>query len=115
MDKVFIKNLRVRTIIGIRDWERKRPQDILINITVHTDTRSAAASDDIQDCVDYSVLAKEVRALVVAARSFTVEALSEEIAQFCLSKLRVQKVTVKVEKPGAVKGAKSVGVEIERP
>jgi dihydroneopterin aldolase len=115
MDKIFIKNLRIRAIVGIRDWERETLQDILVNVTVHTDTRPAAASDDIKDCVDYSELAKDVRALVEAARRFTVEALAEDIAQFCLSKLQVQKVTVKVEKPGAVTGTESVGVEIERP
>lgn len=115
MDKVFIKNLRIRAIIGIRDWERERPQDILVNVIAQTDTRPAAASDDIEDCVDYAALAKEIRALVEAARRFTVEALAEDIARLCLDKSQVRKVLVRVEKPGAVAEADSVGVEIERP
>ena len=56
MDKVIIKNLLVRGIIGVNDWERKRPQDILINITLFTDTRRAAETDDITDCVKYSTV-----------------------------------------------------------
>jgi len=63
MDKTFIKDLLVRGIIGIRDWEREKPQDILINITAYTDTRRAAETDAIADCVDYSSLAKKVQAL----------------------------------------------------
>ena len=63
MDKIFIKDLVARGIIGINDWEREKPQEILINITVFTDTRPAADSDDLTDCVDYRALAKKVPAL----------------------------------------------------
>jgi FolB domain-containing protein len=120
-DKVFIKNLRVRGIIGVNDWEREQPREILINVELFTDTRRAAETDDIADCVDYSQTAQKIRALVApqiagagGAGRFTVEALAEDIANLCLSQPRVQKVTVRVEKPGAVKGAESVGVEIVR-
>jgi FolB domain-containing protein len=115
MDKVFIRDLRIQAIIGIREWERQTPQEVLINVVLQTDTRPAAISDDILDCVDYSELAKEIRALVEAARRFTVEALAEDIARVCLERKGVPRVTVRVEKPGAVTGAASVGVEIERP
>jgi len=114
MDKIFIANLRIRAIIGIYDRERETPQDILVNVTVYTDTRPAARSDDIAKSVDYAELAKKIRALVESARKFTVEATAEDIANLCLSSPQVQKVTVRVEKPGAVTGADSVGVEIER-
>jgi FolB domain-containing protein len=114
MDKVFIKNLRIRAIIGIHDRERKLPQDIIVNVTVDTEKRPATASDEIEFCVDYSELATEIRALVEAARRFTVEALAEDIARLCLSKPQVRKVTVRVEKPEAVTEAESVGIEIER-
>ena len=114
MDKIFITNLLVRAIIGVNEAERETPQDILINVTVHTDTRPAAQSDRLADTVDYSSLTKQIRALVEAARRFTVEALAEDIAQLALRISGVEKVTVRVEKPGAVKGAQSVGVEIER-
>jgi FolB domain-containing protein len=114
MDKIFITNLLIRAIIGVNDRERETPQDILVNVTIDTDTRPAARSDDIADCVDYADLSKEIRALVERAQRFTVEALAEDIAVLCLNSPRVQKVMVRVEKPKAVTGAESVGVEIER-
>jgi FolB domain-containing protein len=114
MDKVFIKDLLVRGIIGVNDWERKRAQDILINITVFTDTGRAAESDNIRDCVDYSALAKKIQAHAEAAARLTVEALANDLAKICLEQTNVMRVIVRVEKPGAVRFAKSVGVEIER-
>lgn len=114
MDKVFIKNLRVRAIIGVRAWERETPQDLLINVSVFTESRPPDAPDDISICVDYSELAKDIRVHVEKAQRFTVEALAEDIAQLCLGKSRVRKVTVQVEKPGAVTGAEAVGVKIQR-
>lgn len=114
MDKVFIKDLLVRGIIGIREWERLQEQDILINVTVFTDTIPAAESDDINDCVDYSALAKRIQAHAETAQRLTVEALANDLAKICLETPLVRKVIVRVEKPGAVKFAKSVGVEVER-
>jgi len=114
MDKLLIQNLRVQGILGVNDWERATLREILINVTLFTDTRHSAQSDDLTDCVDYSQVSKEIRALVEGARRFTVEALAEDVAGLCLSRPGVQKVAVRVEKPGAVTGAESVGVEIER-
>ncbi|MDO8754377.1 MAG: dihydroneopterin aldolase [Anaerolineales bacterium] len=114
MDKTFIKDLLVRGIIGIRDWERQKVQDILINVTVFSDTLRAAETDDIADCVDYSALVKKVQTHAETAARFTVEALANDLAKICLQENGVQKVIVRVEKPGAVRFAKSVGVEVER-
>lgn len=114
MDKVIIKNLLVRGIIGVNDWERKRPQDILINITLFTDTHHAAETDDIKDCVNYSIVSKKVQKHAEGAERLTVEALANELAKICLEEQKVQKVVISVEKPGAVRFAESVGVEIER-
>lgn len=114
MDKVFIKDLLVRGVIGIRDWERLVEQDILINVTVYTDTVRAAETDNISDCVDYSALAKKVQAHAETAKRLTVEALANDLARLCLDVPLVKKVVVRVEKPGAVRFAKSVGVEVER-
>jgi FolB domain-containing protein len=114
MDKVIIKDLLVRGIIGINDWEREQTQDILINIVVLTDTRRAAETDDIGDCVNYKTLAKEVRKHAETAERLTVEALANDISRICLQQGGVQKAIVRVEKPGAVRFAASVGVEIER-
>ena len=114
MDKIFIKDLRARGIIGIREWERETPQEILVNITVFTDTRQAAKTDNLADCVDYSALAQKVQAHAETAARFTVEALAQDLAEICLGEKGVEKVIVRVEKPGAVRFAGSVGVEIER-
>ncbi len=114
MDKVIIKDLVARGIIGINDWERQQPQDILINIVVHTDTRRAAQTDDIADCVDYRTLAKEIRAHAETAARQTVEALANDLSRICLRQPGVERVIVRVEKPGAVRFSASVGVEIER-
>lgn len=114
MDKVIIKDLLVRGIIGVNDWERRRPQDILINITLFTDTRRAAQTDHIDDCVNYSTLSKRVQQHAESIQRLTVEALANDLAAICLEEAAVQKVILRVEKPGAVRFAKSVGVEIER-
>jgi FolB domain-containing protein len=114
MDRILIINLLVQAIIGVNGPERETPQDILVNVTVDTDTRPAARTDDIADCVDYADLAKKIRLLIEKAQRFTLEALAEDIAGLCLANPRAQKVMVRVEKPKAVSGAESVGVEIER-
>ncbi len=114
MDKVIIKDLLARGIIGINDSERDHPQDILINITAFTDTRRAAATDDIEDCVNYRTLAKKAQAHAEKANRLTVEALANDIAALCLKEKNVQRVIVRVEKPGAVRFAASVGAEVER-
>jgi FolB domain-containing protein len=114
MDKVVIKNILARGIIGIRDWERDHPQDILINIDIYTEEREQNAPDNIARCIDYSKVTKKVILHAQTAERFTVEALAEDIAQICLEDPRVLKTTVRVEKPGAVRFSESVGVEIER-
>lgn len=114
MDKVIIKDLLVRGVIGINDWEREHPQDILINIVVLTDTRRAAQTDDITDCVNYRTLAKAAMQHAETAARLTVEALANDIAAICMEQPGVERAIVRVEKPGAVRFATSVGVEIER-
>jgi FolB domain-containing protein len=114
MDKIFIDRLRIRAILGILERERIEPQEILVSVIACTLPRPADAPDDIAGCVDYAELADAIRALVEGARRFTAEALAEDIARLGLSRPGVRKVTVRVEKPEAVPGAESVGVEIER-
>lgn len=114
MDKVFIKDLKVRGILGIHDWERVMPRDIIINVTLFTDTRRAARTDDIADCVSYSDVARKVRAHAESAARMTVEALANDLAALCLQEPKVRKVVVRVDKPRAVPEAASVGVEVER-
>jgi FolB domain-containing protein len=114
MDQVFIKDLLVRGIIGVNDWEREKPQDILINIAISADLSAAGESDDISDSVNYKTIAKKAQARAETAKRLTVEALAADIAKICLEVPGVQKVRVKVEKPNAVRFASSVGVEVER-
>ena len=114
MDKIIISDLLVRGIIGINDSERVNEQDILINITLQSDTRKAGLSDTLTESVNYRTVAKAVIAHAQSAKRFTVEALAEDIAAICLQQPGVQAATVRVEKPGAVRYARSVGVEIER-
>ena len=114
MDKIIIKNLSARGIIGLNDWEREKPQEILINIVVYTDIKQAAETDDIRYSVNYRTLAKKVQAHAETAARISVEALAEDLARICLEEPNAQKVGVRVEKPGAVRFAQSVGVEIER-
>lgn len=114
MDKIIIKNLLARGIIGVNDWERHRPQNIMINITMFADTRRASQTDNLDDCINYSTMSKKVIAHAETANRLTVEALANDLAKICLEEQGVQKVIVRVEKPGAVRFAESVGVEIER-
>lgn len=114
MDRVIIKDLLARGIIGINDWEREKPQDILINITIFADLRKAGETDDIAHSINYRTVAKNAIAKAETAERLTVEALAEDIARLCLEEHGVIKACVRVEKPGAVRFARSVGVEVER-
>ena len=114
MDQIFIKDLLVRGIIGINDWEREKPQDILINIIISADLTEAGETDDISFSINYRTIAKKAQARAETAQRLTVEALAADIANICLEEPGVVKVHVKVEKPNAVRFARSVGVEVER-
>ena len=113
-DHIEIKDLLLRGIVGINDWEREKPQDILVNITLFADLSPAGRSDDIADTVNYRTLTKQIITHVESAGRFTVEALAADVARLCLETPGVQRVRVRVEKPGALRFARSVGVEIER-
>ena len=113
-DRILIRDLRARTVIGVEDDERSDAQEVLVNVVLEVDTRQAAASDDIADTVNYATVAKEIMALAAAARFHLVEALAGEIARICLAHRGVLAAVVRVDKPGAVRQARSVGVEIRR-
>ena len=114
MDKIIIKDLLVRGIIGVHDWEREELQDILINLVLFGDISKAGETDDIKDSINYQIVAEKVRSHAETAKSFTVEALASDIARLCLENKAVIKVRVRVEKPNVIPFTKSVGVEIER-
>jgi len=114
MDKIFIRDLVARGIIGLNDWERQKPQEMLINIILEADIRKAGETDDIQYSVNYRTIAKKVLTHAETAERLTVEALATDIASLCLEDSGVQRAIVRIEKPGAVRFSQSVGVEIER-
>ncbi len=114
MDQIIIRDLLLRGIVGINPDERENPQDILINMVVYADIRPAAESDDIADAVNYRTIAKRVIRHVAASSDFLVEKLVTDIARIVLEEFGVQRVQVRLEKPGALRFARSVGVEIDR-
>ena len=114
MDKIIIKDLLLRGIIGINPEERTKLQDILINMVIYADIRRAADSDDIADAVDYKSITKRVIAHVEKSKDYLVEKLVTDIARIVITEFNVEKVQVRVEKPGALRFADSVGIEIVR-
>lgn len=114
MDQILIKDLLARGVIGISDHERAQPQDILFNITIFTDIHLAGLSDNVEDSVNYRTVSKRILAHASSVGRFTVEAIAEDAAKIILEDPKVLGVRIRVEKPGAVRFARSVGVEIER-
>jgi len=114
MDNIIIKDLLVRSIIGINPDERIKKQDILINIVLFADVRQAAHSDDIADALNYKAITKRVIEHVEKSSDFLVEKLVSDIARLILMEFQIERVRVRVEKPGALRFANSVGIEIER-
>ena len=113
-DKIYIKDLLLRCIIGINDEERVNKQDIVINITMEADLRKAGESDNIDDTVNYKKIKQDIIKLVENSEYFLVEKMASEIANLCLQNERVQKARVLVEKPAALRFARTVGVEVCR-
>lgn len=114
LDRISIRDLGFRCIIGINDDERLEKQDVIVNLTLWADLRKPCRSDDIKDTVDYRALKKQILARAEKSQFFLVEALAQTIADICLAQPLVQQVCVRVEKPSALRFARSVGVEITR-
>jgi len=114
MDKILIKDLRLRCIIGINEFERREKQDVTINVVMWSNLTEAAKTDDIRKSVDYKEVSKGIIKLVEGSQFCLVETLAEKIAESCLQHARVKKVRVTVEKPGALRFARNVGVSILR-
>lgn len=113
-DVIEIRDLLLRGILGINPEEREKKQDILVNLTLFVDLRPAGMSDNIADTANYRTITKHVIEHVETVKRYTIEALATDIAHLCLEDPRVDRVRVRVEKPGALRFARSVGVEIER-
>jgi dihydroneopterin aldolase/D-erythro-7,8-dihydroneopterin triphosphate epimerase len=114
MDKIFIRDLALRCIIGIYPEERREKQDVVINVEMHTDLRKAGLSDDLNDTVNYKSIKKAILQLVEASHFQLIESLAEQIAAIALADEKVQQAVVTIDKPGALRFAKSSAVEITR-
>lgn len=113
-DRILIRDLLVRAILGVNPDERVHRQDVLVNVALEVDVRPAAVSDAIGDAVDYASLSHDIVTLAEGSRYYLVEKLVSEIAWMCLDDRRVRRATVTVEKPTALRFARSVGVEVSR-
>ncbi|MHB0878064.1 MAG: SDR family oxidoreductase [Anaerolineae bacterium] len=113
-DRILICDLLARCIIGVGEEERREKQDVVINITLEADLRPAGASDRFEEAIDYRAVKKRVLSLVEASAFHLIEALAEAIAATCLDDTQVSRVTVRVDKPGALRFARSVAVEVTR-
>lgn len=114
MDKIFLDELKIDTIIGIWDWERKIRQTVIIDLEMSADIARAAASDSVEDTLNYKSVAKRVQQFVGDSSFQLVETLAERIAGIIRDEFDVAWVKVRVHKPGAIRGSKDVGIEIER-
>lgn len=114
MDKVTIENLRLSCMIGCYPEERLAPQSLLLTLTLHTDIRRAASSDQLDDAIDYDALAKKIAVLAAQQQRRLLEALAEDIAALCLRESPAAAVTVLLRKPGVPAAADAASVEITR-
>lgn len=114
MDIVYIRDLRIDTIIGIYDWEREVRQTVSIDLEMASDIRKAAATDDIQYALNYKAVSKRLIAYVENRNALLVETLAEEIAQMIRTEFDVPWLRLRLSKPGAIRGARDVGLIIER-
>ena len=113
-DTVFIRGLRADAVIGVHDWERRLRQTLVIDLTLAADVRTAAARDQLQDALDYDAVARAVTELVENNRFRLIETLAEAIAAHLREQFGIAWLRVRLDKPGAVPNAETVGVEIER-
>ena len=113
-DRIYIRDLRLRSIIGLNDHERREKQDIVINIVLYADLSKPCRTDCIEDTVNYATITEEITSMVENSSFFLIEKLAEEIAAVCLKHEPVQKVKVTLDKPGALEFSRTAAVEIVR-
>lgn len=113
-DTIFLHDMRIETVVGIWDWERKIRQTVSIDLEMGADVGAAAAHDDIEHTLNYKAVAKRVQSFVGESAFQLVETMAERIAELILTEFDVPWVQVKVNKPGAIRGARDVGVKIYR-
>lgn len=114
MDKIFLSGLKVDTVIGIWEWERKIRQTVVIDLEMSADIAKAAATDRVEDTLNYKLVAKRIQSFVTDSSFQLVETLAERVASIVRDEFDVQWVKVRVNKPGAIRGSRDVGVLVER-
>jgi dihydroneopterin aldolase len=114
MDKIFLSQLSIECIVGIWEWERRVKQTVVIDVEMAADIRQAAATDSIEDTIDYKRVAKRLIAFVGESQYQLVETLTEQIARVIVTEFGVTWVRIRLNKRGAIRGARDVGIEIER-
>jgi|SRR5690606_7357440 len=114
MDIVYIQGLQVRTVIGVYDWEREIEQTLSFDLELATDVRAAAATDAIEQALDYAAISARISTYVQASRYQLIETLAERVAELLRTEFGVRWLRLRLSKPGAVPAARDVGVQIER-
>ncbi len=114
MDTIFLKELRVETVIGVFEWERRVRQTVLIDLEMAVDAAAAAKSDELSDTLDYKAIAKRIKDFAENNPCGLIETLAQKIADILRDEFNVTRAKVTVSKPGAIRGSKTVGVSISR-
>lgn len=114
MDIVYIRELKIQTVIGILDWERAIKQSVVLDLEMASDIRKAAASEKIEDALDYSAVADRITRFVEGSEFLLVETMAEKIAVIVLEEFNVPWLRLRLSKPAAVRAARDVGLVIER-
>ena len=114
MDKIFLEGLKVEAVIGIWEWERRVRQTVSLDLEMAVDARKAAASDEIEQALDYKRIAKHLIQVVEASQFKLVETLAETLARIVVTEFDVPWVRLAVSKPGAIEGSRNVGIVVER-
>lgn len=114
MDTIYLNDLRIETVIGVNDWERRIKQTVVLDVELGTDIRAAAASDDIARTLDYKAVAKRIIAFVGDSNFYLVETLAERVAGILVDEFKVPWCRLRINKQGAVRFVRDVGVIIER-
>lgn len=114
MDTIFLRDLRITTIVGIWEWERRMPQVVSIDLDMAADIRKAAASDAIEDTLNYKAVTKRIQAFVGESRFDLIETMADRVAAIITDEFSVPWVRVSVHKPWAIRGSRDVGITVER-
>jgi dihydroneopterin aldolase len=113
-DRIFLRGLTAECVIGFIDWERRVKQTVVVDLELPVDCRQAAVTDDVNDTVDYKKVSKRVLAFIEASEFMLVETLAQRLAMLILEEFAIEWIRLSINKPGAIRNSRDVGVAIER-